>query len=112
MNDNNDMVSPDVLSGDDVLLADETDVTEIEVTEETEETEAIEQSDAEAVEDVSATDSLTVADTPAAECLFTDTNIVAKLDLIIMLLIVMIAIKMFSPLANNHKRVSDRRKEK
>lgn len=101
MNDNNDMVSPDVLSGDDVLLADETDVTEIEVTEEPE---TIEQSDAEAVEDVSATDSLTVADTPAAECLFTDTNIVAKLDLIIMLLIVMIAIKMFSSLANNHKR--------
>ncbi len=51
----------------------------------------------------------------ATECKFTDENIVesinvfnkdlvAKMDILIMLLIVMIAIKMFSPLANNHKR--------
>lgn len=48
-------------------------------------------------------------------CKFTDENIVesinvlnkdlvAKMDIVIMLLIVMIAIRMFSPLANNHKR--------
>lgn len=101
MNGNNGMVSSDVLSGDDVFMADETEVTEIEVTEETEETE---QTDTEAGADVSVTDSLTVTDTSVAECLFTDVNICNKLDIIIMLLIVMIAIKMFSPLANNHKR--------
>lgn len=31
-------------------------------------------------------------------------NLVAKMDLVIMLLIVIIALRMFSPLANNHKR--------
>ena len=49
------------------------------------------------------------------DCKFTDENIiekldvmqteiVAKCDILIMLLIMMIALKMFSPLANNHKR--------
>ena len=51
----------------------------------------------------------------SVDCKFTDENIVesvnilsenlvAKLDIIITLLLVMIALKMFSPLANNHKR--------
>lgn len=53
-------------------------------------------------------------------CKFTDENIVesinvlnkdlvAKMDIVIMLLVVMIALKMFSPLANNHKRGLDRK---
>lgn len=56
----------------------------------------------------------------AAECKFNDENIVesinvlnkdlvAKMDIVIMLLIVIIALKMFSPLANNHKRGIDRK---
>lgn len=54
------------------------------------------------------------------ECKFNDENIVAsiekldsdlvvKMDILIMLLVVMIALKMFSPLANNHKRGIDRK---
>ena len=101
MNDNDIMVSPDVLTDSDVSVADETNVTE--------ETE-LEQTDTELEDEVSATESLTVADT-SPECLFTDTNIVAKMDIIIMLLLVMIAIKMLSPLANNHKRLIEKKEK-
>lgn len=93
MNDNLDLDNTGDVSGNDVLLADETNVTE-----------ETEQTDTQTEVDVSATESLTVADTPSSECLFTDTNIVAKMDIIITLLLVMIALKMFSPLANNYKR--------
>ena len=93
MNDNLDLDNTGDVSGNDVLLADETNVTE-----------ETEQTDTQTEVDVSATESLTVADTPTSECLFTDTNIIAKMDIIITLLLVMIALKMFSPLANNYKR--------
>lgn len=93
MNDNLDLDDTGDVSGNDVLLADETNVTE-----------ETKQPDTQTEVDVSATESLTVADTPSPECLFTDTNIVAKMDIIITLLLVMIALKMFSPLANNYKR--------
>lgn len=109
MNDNDIMVNSDTVTDSDVLLADETTVTETEENE-LEQTEQ-EQQDTETEEDVSATESLTVADTPVSECLFTDTNIVAKMDIIIMLLIVMIAIRMFSPLANNHKRLAEKKEK-
>ena len=81
---------------------------------------------------VSGTASLTVPDTYG--CLFTDENIlekleiievntmekletinntmVAKMDILITLILVMIAIRMFSPLANNHKRGLDKKESK
>lgn len=107
MNDNDIMDSPDVLTDSDVSVADETTVTEQEEAELTD----LEQTDTETEEDVSATEGLTVADTLVSECLFSDVNICNKLDIIIMLLIVMIAIKMFSPLANNHKRVVQKKEK-
>lgn len=107
MNENMDLDTADVLTDSDLLLADETELNETVVDTETD----TEQTDTEAVEDVSATESLSVADTPTAECQFTDINICSKLDIIIMLLIVMIAVRMFSPLANNHKRGINRKGE-
>lgn len=58
----------------------------------------------------------------SSECKFNDENIVAsiekldsdlvaKMDIVIMLLVVMIALKMFSPLANNHKRGLERKEK-
>lgn len=66
--------------------------------------------DLEDVAEVSATDSLTVADTPATYT-FDDTALIEKLDIIIMLLIVFIAIRMFSPLANTHKRILEKKEK-
>ena len=40
-----------------------------------------------------------------------DSDLVAKMDIVIMLLVVMIALKMFSPLANNHKRGLDKKEK-
>lgn len=99
----------DTVTSNDVLLSDDTSLTDI-PEEETVQID-LEQTDTLAIEDVSATDSLAVADTPTAECLFTDTNILAKLDIIIMLLIVIIALRMFSPLANNYKRGLNNKKD-
>ena len=84
------------------------------------------QTDTESGTAVSDADSLTASDTFADGCLFTDENIlekletieintmekletinttmVVKMDILITLILVMIAIRMFSPLANNHKR--------
>lgn len=92
------------------------------------------QTDMESGMAVSDADSLTASDTPTDVCLFTDENIlerldtietntmekletinntmVAKLDILITLILVMIAIRMFSPLANNHKRGLDKKESK
>lgn len=96
-------------------------------------TEEIEQTDIESA-GVSDADSLAASDTPTDGCLFTDENIlekletieintmekletinntmVAKMDILITLILVMIAIRMFSPLANNHKRGLDKKENK
>lgn len=108
MNDTTNMDSTGTVDSDDVLVADETTMTDETGQTDVEQTEP-EQTDTEG-EDVSATDSLTVADTSAG-CLFTDTNIVAKMDIVIMLLIVIIALRMFSPLANNHKRGPEKKEK-
>ena len=89
-------------------------------------TEETGQTDIESGTVVSDADSLTASDTSTDGCLFTDENIlekietfeintmekletinttmVVKMDILITLILVMIAIRMFSPLANNHKR--------
>lgn len=105
MYDTDSMYDLNGIIDDNVSSAEETEV------EDSGQTES-ELTDTEAEADVSATESLAVADTPSAECQFTDVNICNKLDIIIMLLIVMIAIKMFSPLANNYKRGLNRRDDK
>ena len=96
-------------------------------------TEETGQTDMESSTAVSDADSLTASDTPMDGCLFTDENIlekletievntmekmetinttmVAKMDILITLILVMIAIRMFSPLANNHKRGLDRKEK-
>ena len=83
---------------------------------------------------VSDADSLAASDTPTDGCLFTDENIlekieaietntmekletinatmVVKMDILITLILVIIAIRMFSPLANNHKRGLDKKESK
>ena len=92
------------------------------------------QTDMESGTAVSDADSLAASDTPADGCLFTDENIlekletieintmekletinttmVVKMDILITLILVMIAIRMFSPLANNHKRGLDKKESK
>lgn len=105
MNENTTLDNTNSDTDTELLEKTETEMTEQEETGQTD----VEQTDAESETDVSATESLTVADTPATECLFNDTNICDKLDIIIMLLIVIIAIRMFSPLANNHKKMIERK---
>ena len=99
---------------------------DVSVATETTVTEETGQTDMESGTAVSDADSLAASDTPTDGCLFTDENIlekletieintmekmetinstmVAKMDILITLILVMIAIRMFSPLANNHKR--------
>ena len=101
MNDNDIINNPGVLTDSDVFVADETTVTEGE-------TETFEGDEGESE---STTDSSTVVEDSSAECFFNDVNICNKLDIIIMLLIVIIAIKMFSPLANTHKRVVQKKEK-
>lgn len=83
---------------------------------------------------VSDADSLTASDTPTDGCLFTyenilekletieintmekletiNTTMVVKMDILITLILVIIAIRMFSPLSNNHKRGLDKKESK
>ena len=82
MNENNIISDTDVYTDNDILVGDETNLEQTE-------TDTLDETD------VSGTESVTVPDTSLSECLFTDTNIIAKLDIIIMLLIVMITISLF-----------------
>ena len=127
MNDNNNVDNINDNVDTDVSAAIETTVTEETVTGETG------QADMESGTAVSDADSLTASDTPTDGCLFTDENIlekletieintmekletinttmVVKMDILISLILVMIAIRMFSPLANNHKRGLDKKEK-
>ena len=82
MNENNYISDTDVYTDNDLLVGNETNLEQTE-------TDTLDETD------VSGTESVTVPDTSLSECLFTDTNIIAKLDIIIMLLIVMITISLF-----------------
>lgn len=107
--------------------------TDVSVVPETTVTEETGQTDMESGTAVSDADSLAASDTPTDGCLFTDENIlekletieintmekletinttmVAKMDILITLILVIIAIRMFSPLANNHKRGLDKKEK-